>query len=101
AWRSPRMSPGSVRSGCGAVHASVMTATVAVAGSLGRSDNRHDGAMATGTGRPPDAALTELVDVAALTRWLDAQGFPAGPVEGLAPLAGGTQNLLVRFCRGG
>jgi len=57
--------------------------------------------MATGTGRPPDAALTELVDVAALTRWLDAQGFPAGPVEGLAPLAGGTQNLLVRFCRGG
>ena len=49
----------------------------------------------------PAAALAGLVDVAALTRWLDGQGFAAGPVEGLVPLAGGTQNLLVRFRRAG
>jgi len=49
----------------------------------------------------PDAALVGLVDVAALTRWLDEQGFPAGPVEGMVPLAGGTQNVLLRFCRAG
>jgi aminoglycoside phosphotransferase (APT) family kinase protein len=53
------------------------------------------------TSQRPDAALTGLVDAAALTRWLDAQGFPAGPVEDLVPLAGGTQNLLVRFRRAG
>ena len=45
----------------------------------------------------PGAALSGLVDVTALTRWLDGQGFAGGPVEGLVPLAGGTQNLLVRF----
>jgi len=49
----------------------------------------------------PGAALAGLVDVVALTRWLDGQGFAAGPVEGLVPLAGGTQNLLVRFRRAG
>ncbi len=49
----------------------------------------------------PGAALAGLVDVAALTRWLDGRGFAGGPVEDLVPLAGGTQNLLVRFCRGG
>ena len=43
----------------------------------------------------------ELVDVEALTHWLDGQGFPAGPVEDLVQLEGGTQNLLVRFCRAG
>jgi aminoglycoside phosphotransferase (APT) family kinase protein len=45
--------------------------------------------------------LIDLVDVAALTDWLDAQGFPPGPVEHLVQLEGGTQNLLVRFCRAG
>lgn len=57
--------------------------------------------MAAGVDRDPDAGLAGLVDVAALTRWLDAQGFPAGPVEDPVPLAGGTQNLLVRFRRAG
>jgi aminoglycoside phosphotransferase (APT) family kinase protein len=45
--------------------------------------------------------LIDLIDVAALTGWLDSQGFPPGPVEGLVELEGGTQNLLVRFCRAG
>ena len=53
------------------------------------------------TSQHPGAGLTGLVDVAALARWLDAQGFPAGPVECPVPLAGGTQNLLVRFRRAG
>jgi aminoglycoside phosphotransferase (APT) family kinase protein len=48
-----------------------------------------------------DPAFRDLVDVDALTRWLDQQGFPGGPVEDLAALEGGTQNLLVRFVRGG
>ena len=50
---------------------------------------------------PADPAFRDLVDVEALTRWLDQQGFPGGPVEDLAALEGGTQNLLVRFVRGG
>ena len=45
--------------------------------------------------------MIDLIDVAALESWLDAQGFPPGPVERLAELEGGTQNLLVRFCRAG
>jgi len=45
--------------------------------------------------------LIDLIDVGALASWLDAQGFPPGPVEDLVELEGGTQNLLVRFCRAG
>ena len=41
AWRSPRMSPGPVRSTGGAVHASVMTATVVVTAHLRRSHSRR------------------------------------------------------------
>ncbi|MFC9977648.1 phosphotransferase family protein [Spirillospora sp. NPDC127200] len=43
----------------------------------------------------------ELVDLAVLTAWMDGQGLPGGPLEDLAPLAGGTQNVLLRFRRGG
>jgi aminoglycoside phosphotransferase (APT) family kinase protein len=50
---------------------------------------------------PCGAALIDLVDVAALAGWLDEQGFPPGPVQHLVQLEGGTQNLLVRFCRAG
>jgi aminoglycoside phosphotransferase (APT) family kinase protein len=45
--------------------------------------------------------LIDVIDVAALTGWLDEQGFPPGPVQDLVELEGGTQNLLVRFCRAG
>jgi aminoglycoside phosphotransferase (APT) family kinase protein len=47
------------------------------------------------------AACDDLIDAVALADWLDAQGFPPGPVEDLAELEGGTQNLLVRFSRAG
>ena len=42
----------------------------------------------------------DLVDLAALGRWMDAQGLPPGPVTGAEALPGGTQNLLLRFRRG-
>ncbi|MQY01998.1 phosphotransferase family protein [Actinomadura macrotermitis] len=42
-----------------------------------------------------------LVDFDALTAWMDREGLPGGPFEDVAPLAGGTQNVLVRFRRGG
>ena len=44
---------------------------------------------------------TELVDTDALARWMDAEGLPGGAVTDARALAGGTQNLLMRFHRGG
>lgn len=37
----------------------------------------------------------------ALAAWMDAQGLEAGPIEAPSLLVGGTQNILVRFRRGG
>jgi aminoglycoside phosphotransferase (APT) family kinase protein len=42
----------------------------------------------------------EVVDFAALTRWMDDQQVGQGPIEDIASLQGGTQNLLFRFRRG-
>jgi aminoglycoside phosphotransferase (APT) family kinase protein len=47
----------------------------------------------------PDA--TQTVDLAALASWMDAQGLPAGEIDDVEPLVGGTQNVLLRFTRGG
>ena len=44
---------------------------------------------------------TDLVDLVALDRWMDGQGLPAGPITDARALSGGTQNLLMRFSRGG
>lgn len=41
------------------------------------------------------------VDFAAVTAWLDEQGLGSGPIENPEPIGGGTQNVLVRFTRGG
>lgn len=43
----------------------------------------------------------EGVDVAILNAWMDEQGLPAGGIEAIERLTGGTQNVLVRFERGG
>src|SRR4029079_16853071 len=48
-----------------------------------------------------DAGLDGLVDFAALDAWMDGQGPPPGEIAGIERLAGGTQNILVRFQRGG
>ncbi|MQY31849.1 phosphotransferase family protein [Nocardia aurantia] len=53
-----------------------------------------------GTEPVPDSS-TGRVDVDRLTGWLDANGVGSGPITGLVPLAGGTQNLLLRFTRAG
>ncbi|WP_327091345.1 phosphotransferase family protein [Nonomuraea sp. NBC_01738] len=42
-----------------------------------------------------------MIDLAELAGWMDARGLPGGPVEGLTPITGGTQNVMVRFSRGG
>ena len=43
----------------------------------------------------------ELVDLEKLRVWMDGQGLGAGPIEQPVPLAGGTQNVLLRFLRDG
>jgi aminoglycoside phosphotransferase (APT) family kinase protein len=41
------------------------------------------------------------VDIARLAEWMDGQGLERGAITGLTVLAGGTQNLILRFARGG
>jgi aminoglycoside phosphotransferase (APT) family kinase protein len=41
------------------------------------------------------------IDFGVLGAWMDARGLPEGPFERVAPVAGGTQNVMVRFERGG
>lgn len=43
----------------------------------------------------------EGCDLAILAAWMDDEGLPKGPIEAITPLTGGTQNILVRFERGG
>lgn len=49
----------------------------------------------------PEQIDPALVDFGVLAGWMDDQGLPGGPFEDVRPLAGGTQNTLVRFGRGG
>lgn len=49
-------------------------------------------------GRPVDPSI---VDPDALQRWMDGKGLGTGPLEELEAIAGGTQNLLLRFVRDG
>ncbi|GAB3628426.1 phosphotransferase family protein [Pandoraea terrae] len=44
--------------------------------------------------------MTEI-DFGAVTRWMDSAGLPGGPVEDVQPIGGGTQNVMLRFRRGG
>lgn len=41
------------------------------------------------------------VDLAALAAWMDTQDLGAGPLEDVQRLAGGTQNILLKFRRAG
>ncbi|MEU8381010.1 phosphotransferase family protein [Streptosporangium sp. NPDC048865] len=41
------------------------------------------------------------IDFGVLGAWMDERGLPAGPFERVVPVAGGTQNVMVRFERGG
>ncbi|MCZ7537054.1 MAG: phosphotransferase family protein [Acidimicrobiia bacterium] len=51
------------------------------------------------TGSSPQ--LEPAVDLRALADWMDREGLPGGPITGVERLAGGTQNILIRFTRGG
>ena len=42
-----------------------------------------------------------LVDLDRLAQWMDSQSLDEGPITDVVPLTGGTQNLLLRFQRGG
>lgn len=50
---------------------------------------------------PAAANAVPGVDLERLAAWMDAQGLPRGPITGVALLGGGTQNILLRFSRGG
>ncbi|HEY8544036.1 MAG TPA: phosphotransferase family protein [Acidimicrobiales bacterium] len=43
----------------------------------------------------------EVVDLDVLAAWMDEQGLPPGPIEDPEALGGGTQNVLLKFRRGG
>jgi aminoglycoside phosphotransferase (APT) family kinase protein len=49
----------------------------------------------------PEQIDRALVDFGVLGEWMDGRDLPGGPFEHVAPLAGGTQNTLIRFRRGG
>ncbi|MFI6322636.1 phosphotransferase family protein [Nonomuraea sp. NPDC050556] len=42
-----------------------------------------------------------LVDFGVLGAWMDEQGLPGGEITGASPVLGGTQNVMIRFERGG
>jgi aminoglycoside phosphotransferase (APT) family kinase protein len=44
---------------------------------------------------------TDAVDLGRLAEWMDSEGLPSGPLTEVEALAGGTQNILLRFERGG
>ena len=43
----------------------------------------------------------DVVDLDVLAAWMDDQSLPSGPIEDVEELGGGTQNVLLRFRRGG
>jgi len=49
----------------------------------------------------PESIPRDVVDFALLASWMDAQGLGGGAIEGVETLAGGTQNVMLRFRRGG
>jgi aminoglycoside phosphotransferase (APT) family kinase protein len=44
--------------------------------------------------------VQDVVDLAVVSDWMDARGFPPGPVGDAELLGGGTQNILIRFRKG-
>lgn len=60
---------------------------------------RHNRAMSTQ--QQPADVDRELVDFDIVADWMDRQGLPTGPIENVSPIGGGTQNVLLRFSRGG
>lgn len=53
------------------------------------------------TGNHDADAWREIIDLGTLAHWMDARGLGTGPIDNAAPIGGGTQNILLRFDRGG
>ena len=51
------------------------------------------------TALPDPASWRRAVDLTALASWMDGRGLGSGPIVDVAPLGGGTQNILLRFRR--
>ncbi|MDT5291368.1 MAG: hypothetical protein QOF88_6257 [Mycobacterium sp.] len=49
----------------------------------------------------PTETQSTGVDLDRLATWMDQQGLPGGPITHVERLTGGTQNILLRFRRGG
>jgi aminoglycoside phosphotransferase (APT) family kinase protein len=45
--------------------------------------------------------VNALVDFAVVAEWMDSQGLTGGAIQDVRPIDGGTQNVLLRFTRGG
>lgn len=43
----------------------------------------------------------DVVDFGVVGKWMEEQGLPGGQFEGVTTLGGGTQNIMLRFTRGG
>lgn len=41
------------------------------------------------------------VDFDVVSHWMDEQGLPGGQLTDISAITGGTQNIMVRFSRGG
>lgn len=50
--------------------------------------------------RPVDG-MFQRVELNAIAEWMTTRGLGAGPLEGVAEIGGGTQNIMVRFTRSG
>jgi aminoglycoside phosphotransferase (APT) family kinase protein len=49
---------------------------------------------------PEPPVPSDIVDLDRVAEWMDGQGLDGGPIETPALIAGGTQNVLLRFRRG-
>ena len=45
--------------------------------------------------------MTDLIDLETLAAWMDGRGLGTGPITSAVRLAGGTQNILLKFDRAG
>jgi len=66
---------------------------------MGTAQGDRGSAAGSAAAGPP--AAVPGVDLERLSAWMDREGLPAGPIQGVQLLAGGTQNILLRFERGG
>ncbi len=70
-------------------------------GSSAASSSGQTGGAASRDAAASAAREVEGVDLELLGEWMDEKGLPRGPIRNVDRLVGGTQNILIRFERGG